>query len=45
MVILQQIYVRYLRGQTKDPRFADLGRRVQGLADKGAVITNRDRSL
>ena len=45
MVILQQISVRYLRGQTQDPRFADLGRRVQGLADKGAVITNRDRAL
>ena len=40
LVILQQIYIRYLRGQTKDPRFADLGRRVEGLADKGAAITN-----
>ena len=38
MVILQQIYIRYLRGQTRDPRFADLGRRVDGLADKGVAI-------
>ena len=40
MVILQQIYIRYLRGQTWDPRFADLGRRVDGLSDKGVAITN-----
>ena len=39
-VILQQIYIRYLRGQTRDPRFADLGRRVDGLSDKGVAITN-----
>ena len=39
LVILQQIYIRFLRGQTKDPRFADLGRRVQSLADKGVAIT------
>ena len=39
MVILQQIYIRYLRGQTQDPRFADLGRRVESLANKGVAIT------
>tara|TARA_Y100001934_G_scaffold38491_4_gene44940 strand:+ start:5993 stop:7054 length:1062 start_codon:yes stop_codon:yes gene_type:complete len=30
-VILQQIYIRYLRGQTQDERFAVLGQRVQAL--------------
>ncbi|MGD9867196.1 MAG: phosphotransferase family protein [Hyphomicrobiales bacterium] len=37
-VILQQIYIRYLRGQTQDARFAVFGRRVAGLADKGRVL-------
>ncbi|HEX7152046.1 MAG TPA: phosphotransferase family protein [Thermoanaerobaculia bacterium] len=31
-VVIQQIYARYVRGQTDDPRFADLGSRVAGLA-------------
>jgi aminoglycoside phosphotransferase (APT) family kinase protein len=31
-VVLQQIYVRYLRGQTDDPRFGRLGDRVALLA-------------
>ena len=30
-VILQQIYIRYLRGQTRDERFAVLGGRVEAL--------------
>lgn len=30
-VILQQIYIRYLRGQTRDERFAILGDRVKAL--------------
>lgn len=30
-VILQQIYIRYLRGQTRDERFSDMGGRVQAL--------------
>ncbi len=30
-VILQQIYARWHRGQTQDPRFADFGRRVRHL--------------
>ncbi len=34
-VILQQIYIRYLRGQTQDPRFANFGTRVQALIEKG----------
>ena len=31
-VVLQQIYVRYVRGQTRDERFKDFDRRVKGLA-------------
>jgi len=37
-VILQQIYIRYLRGQTKDERFAIFGKRIAGLTDKGRVL-------
>lgn len=37
-VILQQIYIRYLRGQTQDRRFATFGKRVAALADKAAVL-------
>ena len=38
IVILQQIYIRFLRGQTQDERFAPLGGRVQRLADKGITL-------
>ncbi|HEV3485289.1 MAG TPA: phosphotransferase family protein [Vicinamibacterales bacterium] len=31
-VVIQQIYARYVRGQTDDPRFAPLGARVADLA-------------
>lgn len=31
-VVIQQIYARYVRGQTDDPRFASLGERVAILA-------------
>lgn len=31
-VVIQQIYARYVRGQTDDPRFAPLGERVAWLA-------------
>jgi aminoglycoside phosphotransferase (APT) family kinase protein len=31
-VVIQQIYARYVRGQTDDPRFAELGERVADLA-------------
>ncbi len=37
-VIIQQIYIRYLRGQTKDERFAAFGERVEGLAEKGVAL-------
>jgi aminoglycoside phosphotransferase (APT) family kinase protein len=31
-VVIQQIYARFVRGQTDDPRFAALGERVAALA-------------
>ena len=37
-VILQQIYIRYLRGQTQDERFAVFGKRIAGLADKASIL-------
>jgi aminoglycoside phosphotransferase (APT) family kinase protein len=40
-VVLQQIYVRYVRGQTDDPRFAQLGARVLALARRAADLTTR----
>ncbi|MCW8952762.1 MAG: phosphotransferase family protein [Rhodospirillales bacterium] len=39
-VILQQIYIRYLRGQTRDERFASFGERIAGLARKGNILIN-----
>ncbi len=39
-VIIQQIYIRYLRGQTTDRRFADYGTRVESLIDKAMVMTH-----
>ena len=38
-VILQQIYIRFQRGQTKDERFAVFGARVSALIDKGHALT------
>lgn len=40
-VVIQQIYVRYVRGQTDDPRFSGLGMRVQRLAGRAAALTVR----
>ncbi len=37
-VIIQQIYVRYLRGQTRDERFARYHLRVKSYIDKGCTI-------
>ena len=37
-VILQQIYIRYLRGQTRDERFAAMGPRVHALIDKASQM-------
>lgn len=36
-VVLQQIYIRWLRGQTQDARFGALGPRVPELIDKAAA--------
>ncbi|MFI4987955.1 MAG: phosphotransferase family protein [Alphaproteobacteria bacterium] len=36
--VIQQIYIRYLRGQTADARFAAFGQRVATLAEKGCAI-------
>ena len=37
-VILQQIHIRWRRGQTRDQRFADMGTRVATLIDKGLIL-------
>ncbi len=37
-VIIQQIYARYHRGQTRDPRFQNLGERAQSLAALAAEL-------
>ena len=38
IVILQQIYIRFLRNQTQDRRFATLGGQIGGLAEKGVAL-------
>jgi aminoglycoside phosphotransferase (APT) family kinase protein len=35
-VVIQQIYYRFVKGQTDDPRFAVLGARVEDLAHQAA---------
>ena len=40
-VIIQQIYIRYLRGQTSDERFAVMGDRVAALLAKCEELTRR----
>jgi aminoglycoside phosphotransferase (APT) family kinase protein len=37
-VIIQQIYIRFVRGQTQDARFATYARRVLGLAEKARLL-------
>jgi len=39
-VVLQQIFARYVRGQTDDPRFATLGDRVSSLARIATDLTH-----
>lgn len=41
-VILQQIYARWKRGQTKDPRFADFDRRVRTLIVHAHDLARRE---
>jgi aminoglycoside phosphotransferase (APT) family kinase protein len=43
-VIIQQIYIRYVRGQTQDARFARYWRRVLGLARKAQVLIEGRRA-
>jgi aminoglycoside phosphotransferase (APT) family kinase protein len=40
-VVLQQIFFRYKRGQTKDERFARFDERVRGLIDAAAALAGR----
>ena len=40
---IQQIYVRYARGQTKDARFASFEDRVVGLAEAALEVAERSR--
>jgi len=40
-VILQQIYVRWVRGQTRDERFRDFGARVTMLVERAAELSAR----
>ena len=40
-VVLQQIYFRYRRGQTRDERFRDFGERVRGLVEVAAKIAEQ----
>jgi aminoglycoside phosphotransferase (APT) family kinase protein len=42
-VVIQQIYARYVRGQTDDPRFATLGEQVLMLARKAASLAEESR--
>jgi aminoglycoside phosphotransferase (APT) family kinase protein len=39
-VILQQIYIRWLRGQTQDPRFASFGARIRVLIDHATRLAH-----
>jgi len=38
IVILAQIYIRYLGGQTQDTRFANFGERIAGLFEKARAM-------
>jgi aminoglycoside phosphotransferase (APT) family kinase protein len=40
-VVLQQIYIRYLKGQTHDDRFKEFDRRVAGLAQAAWDLASR----
>jgi aminoglycoside phosphotransferase (APT) family kinase protein len=41
-VILQQIYARYVAGQTADERFAQFGKRVQSLILHAHALSQRE---
>ncbi len=39
-VIIQQIYVRFLKGQTQDERFANFGKRIEALINRANGVFN-----
>ena len=39
-VIIQQIYVRFLKGQTQDERFANFGKRIEALISRANGVFN-----
>ena len=39
-VIIQQIYVRFLKGQTQDMRFANFGKRIEALINRANGVFN-----
>jgi aminoglycoside phosphotransferase (APT) family kinase protein len=41
-VVIQQIYVRWHRGQTQDERFKDYGHRANGLVDGAWELMRRE---
>lgn len=41
-VVIQQIYVRFHRGQTQDVRFKEYGRRAAGLVDAAWELTRKE---
>jgi aminoglycoside phosphotransferase (APT) family kinase protein len=43
-VVLQQIYIRYLKGQTHDERFKEFDRRVAGLAQAAWALARQNSS-
>ncbi|MFQ5897322.1 MAG: phosphotransferase family protein [Candidatus Methylomirabilia bacterium] len=40
-VVVQQIYIRYKRGQTRDERFAGFGPRVEALAEAALALADK----
>jgi hypothetical protein len=40
-VVIQQIYIRFVRGQTKDQRFTRFDRRVAALIGKGLTLAHQ----
>ena len=42
-VVVQQIYFRYVRGQTHDERFAAFGPRVEGLARAALELAKQSK--
>lgn len=44
-VVIQQIYFRYVRGQTHDERFAAFGPRVEGLARAALELAHKDSTF